>query len=165
MRSAAIRSNLLVPEVREVMDIRQASDYLGISSDTLYKYASEGFVPPSNWATAGASSAAASTSGWTARATSTPPKPNSIPTRGSPSGRDVRPVSVVSCQLSVRLPLGYGQQDVQEIQTVDDSLCLCATDGAGVYLHLASREGAGLVFLGCGVHHVAPRQPSGREVD
>ncbi|HEY0795091.1 MAG TPA: helix-turn-helix domain-containing protein [Acidisarcina sp.] len=31
--------------VREVMDIRQASDYLGISSDTLYKYASEGGVP------------------------------------------------------------------------------------------------------------------------
>lgn len=31
--------------VREVMDIRQASDYLGISPDTLYKYASEGFVP------------------------------------------------------------------------------------------------------------------------
>ena len=27
------------------MDIRQASGYLGISSDTLYKYASEGFVP------------------------------------------------------------------------------------------------------------------------
>jgi excisionase family DNA binding protein len=45
MRSNALRSNLLVPEVREVMDIRQASDYLGISSDTLYKYASEGFVP------------------------------------------------------------------------------------------------------------------------
>ena len=44
MRNAA-RSNLLVPEVREVMDIRQASDYLGISPDTLYKYASEGFVP------------------------------------------------------------------------------------------------------------------------
>ncbi len=44
MRSAS-RSNLLVPEVREVMDIRQASDYLGISPDTLYKYASEGFVP------------------------------------------------------------------------------------------------------------------------
>ena len=43
MRTA--RSNLLVPEVREVMDIRQASDYLGISPDTLYKYASEGFVP------------------------------------------------------------------------------------------------------------------------
>ena len=32
-------------EIREVMDIRQASDYLGISPDTLYKYASEGFVP------------------------------------------------------------------------------------------------------------------------
>jgi len=45
MRSNVMRSNLLVPEVREVMDIRQASDYLGISSDTLYKYASEGFVP------------------------------------------------------------------------------------------------------------------------
>jgi len=45
MRSNALRSNLLVPEVREVMDIRQASEYLGISPDTLYKYASEGFVP------------------------------------------------------------------------------------------------------------------------
>jgi excisionase family DNA binding protein len=44
MRTAA-RSNLLVPEIREVMDIRQASDYLGISPDTLYKYASDGFVP------------------------------------------------------------------------------------------------------------------------
>jgi excisionase family DNA binding protein len=31
--------------VREVMDIRQASDYLGISGDTLYRYASEGFIP------------------------------------------------------------------------------------------------------------------------
>jgi len=37
--------NLLVPEVRE-SGIRQASDYLGISSDTLYKYGSEGFGPP-----------------------------------------------------------------------------------------------------------------------
>ena len=45
MRNATSRKNLLVPEVREVMDIRQASDYLGISPDTLYKYASEGFVP------------------------------------------------------------------------------------------------------------------------
>jgi excisionase family DNA binding protein len=45
MRSASVRSNLLVPEVREVMDIRQASDYLGVSPDTLYKYASDGFVP------------------------------------------------------------------------------------------------------------------------
>ena len=32
-------------EAREVMDIRMASDYLGISPDTLYKYASDGFVP------------------------------------------------------------------------------------------------------------------------
>jgi excisionase family DNA binding protein len=31
--------------LREVMDIRQASEYLGISSDTLYRYASEGTVP------------------------------------------------------------------------------------------------------------------------
>ena len=31
--------------LREVMDIRQASDYLGISGDTLYRYASEGLVP------------------------------------------------------------------------------------------------------------------------
>jgi len=46
MRNLAARSNnLLVPELREVMDIRQASSYLGISPDTLYKYASEGFVP------------------------------------------------------------------------------------------------------------------------
>jgi len=33
------------PVLREVMDIRQAAGYLGISSDTLYRYASEGFVP------------------------------------------------------------------------------------------------------------------------
>ena len=31
--------------LREVMDIRQAADYLGISGDTLYRYASEGFIP------------------------------------------------------------------------------------------------------------------------
>jgi excisionase family DNA binding protein len=31
--------------VREVMDIRQAAEYLGISGDTLYRYASEGFSP------------------------------------------------------------------------------------------------------------------------
>ena len=30
---------------REIMDIRQASEYLGISADTLYKYASEKTVP------------------------------------------------------------------------------------------------------------------------
>lgn len=41
MKTSAGRSH----EFREVMDIRQASDYLGISPDTLYKYASESFVP------------------------------------------------------------------------------------------------------------------------
>jgi excisionase family DNA binding protein len=30
---------------REVMDIRQAADYLGISADTLYKYAGEKKIP------------------------------------------------------------------------------------------------------------------------
>ncbi len=35
-----------VPTIlREVMDIRQASEYLGISGDTLYRYASEGSIP------------------------------------------------------------------------------------------------------------------------
>ena len=32
-------------QLREVMDIRIAAEYLGISGDTLYKYASEGFIP------------------------------------------------------------------------------------------------------------------------
>ena len=40
MRTSALRI-----ETREVMDIRQASSYLGISPDSLYKYASEGFIP------------------------------------------------------------------------------------------------------------------------
>jgi excisionase family DNA binding protein len=31
--------------VREVMDIRQAAEYLGVSGDTLYRYAAEGFIP------------------------------------------------------------------------------------------------------------------------
>ena len=31
--------------VREVMDIREAAEYLGVSTDTLYKYAAEGFIP------------------------------------------------------------------------------------------------------------------------
>jgi excisionase family DNA binding protein len=31
--------------LREVMDIRQASEYLGISGDSLYRYASEGLIP------------------------------------------------------------------------------------------------------------------------
>ncbi len=32
-------------EAREVMNIRQASQYLGISPDTLYKYVSEETIP------------------------------------------------------------------------------------------------------------------------
>jgi len=32
-------------DLREVMNIRQASQYLGISPDTLYKYLSEGRLP------------------------------------------------------------------------------------------------------------------------
>ncbi len=32
-------------EAREVMDIRQAAEYLGISSDSLYKYASDNVMP------------------------------------------------------------------------------------------------------------------------
>lgn len=31
--------------LREVLDIRQAAEYLGISPDSLYKYASENFIP------------------------------------------------------------------------------------------------------------------------
>lgn len=31
--------------IREVMDIRNAAEYLGISPDSLYKYASENFIP------------------------------------------------------------------------------------------------------------------------
>jgi len=42
---ALSQSAPLAWEAREVMDIRQASDYLGISSDSLYKYASESLIP------------------------------------------------------------------------------------------------------------------------
>lgn len=41
MKASATRAS----ELREVMDIRQAADYLGISADTLYKYASDAFIP------------------------------------------------------------------------------------------------------------------------
>ena len=34
-----------IRESREVMNIHQAADYLGISEDTLYRYASDGFIP------------------------------------------------------------------------------------------------------------------------
>ena len=52
MPSAAIRKEspsvtqaLTASQVREVMDIRQAAQYLGISADSLYRYASESFIP------------------------------------------------------------------------------------------------------------------------
>jgi excisionase family DNA binding protein len=35
----------LVNESREVMNVRQASQYLGISPDTLYRYITEGEIP------------------------------------------------------------------------------------------------------------------------
>ncbi len=39
------RQNAASWGIREVMDIRQAAEYLGISPDSLYKYASENFIP------------------------------------------------------------------------------------------------------------------------
>ena len=37
--------SFLVSESREVMNVRQASQYLGISPDTLYRYITEGEIP------------------------------------------------------------------------------------------------------------------------
>ena len=34
-----------MPESREVMNLRQASQYLGVSTDTLYRYICNGVVP------------------------------------------------------------------------------------------------------------------------
>ncbi len=46
MRQAAARVEKEgAATVREVMDIRQAADYLGISADSLYRYASENTIP------------------------------------------------------------------------------------------------------------------------
>jgi excisionase family DNA binding protein len=45
---SGVRSSLewyLVNESREVMNVRQASQYLGISPDTLYRYITEGEIP------------------------------------------------------------------------------------------------------------------------
>ena len=39
------RVAFLVNESREVMNVRQASQYLGISPDTLYRYITEGEIP------------------------------------------------------------------------------------------------------------------------
>jgi excisionase family DNA binding protein len=35
----------MLADAREVMNIRQASQYLGVSPDTLYKYVSEEMIP------------------------------------------------------------------------------------------------------------------------
>ncbi len=35
----------MLMESREVMNLRQASQYLGVSTDTLYRYLSEGQIP------------------------------------------------------------------------------------------------------------------------
>ena len=40
-----MKASLAQPEIREVMDIRQAAHYLGISADSLYRYAATGFIP------------------------------------------------------------------------------------------------------------------------
>ena len=39
------RGNVAMAESPEVMNIRQASEYLGVSPDTLYKYVSEERIP------------------------------------------------------------------------------------------------------------------------
>jgi excisionase family DNA binding protein len=40
-----VKAAIAQPEIREVMDIRQAAHYLGISADSLYRYAATGFIP------------------------------------------------------------------------------------------------------------------------
>jgi len=59
-----MKTSVMRNEIREVMDIRQAADYLGISPDTLYKYASVSFIPPLSWAIAGGSRNRGLTIGW-----------------------------------------------------------------------------------------------------
>jgi excisionase family DNA binding protein len=39
------RKVMSMTETREVMDIREASEYLGVSRETLYKYAYEDKIP------------------------------------------------------------------------------------------------------------------------
>lgn len=43
--SPAVSSQVAEIPVREVMDIRQAASYLGVSADSLYRYASDGTIP------------------------------------------------------------------------------------------------------------------------
>ena len=45
LEGAKVRPKDPMLDLREVMNIRQASHYLGVSPDTLYKYLSEGRLP------------------------------------------------------------------------------------------------------------------------
>src|SRR5262249_7467276 len=45
LRALQARVDTAMSEAREVMNIRQASQYLGVSRDTLYRYISEGLIP------------------------------------------------------------------------------------------------------------------------
>jgi excisionase family DNA binding protein len=42
---AETQGGIMMADAREVMNIRQASQYLGVSPDTLYKYVSEEMIP------------------------------------------------------------------------------------------------------------------------
>lgn len=42
---APAQRGAMLADAREVMNIRQASHYLGVSADTLYKYVSEEMIP------------------------------------------------------------------------------------------------------------------------
>jgi len=58
---------VLVSESREVMNVRQASQYLGISPDTLYRYITEGEIPAFKLGTVGNCVKRSWTAGWNAR--------------------------------------------------------------------------------------------------
>ena len=45
LRGTGFERATIMAEAPEVMNIRQASTYLGVSPDTLYKYVSEGKIP------------------------------------------------------------------------------------------------------------------------
>lgn len=45
MSREAFQKAAVMVEIREVMDIREASDYLGVSRETLYKYVYEERIP------------------------------------------------------------------------------------------------------------------------
>ena len=45
LRVCSVDGALIMADAREVMNIRQASQYLGVSPDTLYKYVNEQKIP------------------------------------------------------------------------------------------------------------------------